>query len=220
MASTESDSSDPGPSQSPQKMSFSPCLSESDNSGFSPAPSRGAADPLHPAPQSLEPALSNGEHLQEAEEALQDSYYQSFHSNGDGDSQIHDKGDDSVFEGNSHFNGGGRDGDMACEAVFDFHGVNSGNEETHSDEVAVVGERGAEVGDPPPCFGAFDNPEESPLIPMTLYMHRVKGLVLALLVEPHFLSDTASMEEVVRTKSQPVNNFISVTCSYCHSYQH
>ncbi|XP_061907672.1 Hermansky-Pudlak syndrome 4 protein [Entelurus aequoreus] len=38
--------------------------------------------------------------------------------------------------------------------------------------------------------------DDSPLIPMTLYLHRVKGLVLALLVEPHFLCDKAAMEEV------------------------
>ncbi len=48
------------------------------------------------------------------------------------------------------------------------------------------------------CSDAFSKLEESPLIPMTLYLHRVNGLVLALLVERRFLSDTASMEEVVR----------------------
>lgn len=42
--------------------------------------------------------------------------------------------------------------------------------------------------------GGSHSPE---LIPMSLYLHRVKGLVLALLVEPHFLDDPASMEEVV-----------------------
>lgn len=33
---------------------------------------------------------------------------------------------------------------------------------------------------------------------MSLYLHRVKGLVLALLVDPDFLNNKASMEEVVR----------------------
>lgn len=49
----------------------------------------------------------------------------------------------------------------------------------------------------PMSSGGFDSQNESPLIPMMLYLHRVKGLVLALLVEPHFLSDSSSMEEVV-----------------------
>lgn len=48
-----------------------------------------------------------------------------------------------------------------------------------------------------PGSGGVDSREESRLIPMTLYLHRVKGLVLALVVEPDFLNDSASMEEVV-----------------------
>ncbi|XP_057687894.1 Hermansky-Pudlak syndrome 4 protein isoform X2 [Corythoichthys intestinalis] len=40
------------------------------------------------------------------------------------------------------------------------------------------------------------HPDDTPLVPMTLYLHRVKSLVLALLVEPHFLCDQAAMEEV------------------------
>lgn len=47
--------------------------------------------------------------------------------------------------------------------------------------------------------GGFDSQREGPLIPMMLYLHRVKSLVLALLVEPHFLNDSTSMEEVVST---------------------
>ncbi|XP_048848197.1 Hermansky-Pudlak syndrome 4 protein isoform X2 [Brienomyrus brachyistius] len=37
--------------------------------------------------------------------------------------------------------------------------------------------------------------EELPLVAMALYRHRVQGLVLALLVEPHFQNDAVAMEE-------------------------
>lgn len=109
-------------------------------------------------------------------------------SNGDESSQISIEGDDSVHEGVSHLNGQRRGvlldyrrSDLGCEK--------SGSKDSQEDK---------EFGDVPPCLSAGDGPVEARLVPVTLYQHRVRGLVLVLLVEPQFHNDMAAMEEVVR----------------------
>lgn len=188
--STDSEPSDAGSTHSSQKVSFSPCLSASDNV-FSPDPSQNTTDLLHPPTQSQCP-LSNGKSSHDAEE--DESFYHSFHTNGGGMSQI---GDNSGLEENSHLNG-------ACGTVFDFRAAECGNEESHDHKVGEDGRRGG-GGSAHGCSDAANSRNESPLVPMTLYLHRVKGLVLALLVEPHFLSDTASMEEVYHSSLAALN---------------
>ncbi|KAM8885541.1 BLOC-3 complex member HPS4 isoform 2-T2 [Spinachia spinachia] len=181
--STESEPSDP---VSPQKAS------PSDSSAFSTDALQSRADPT---PQQSEPPSSNAEPSPEAQEGLrQESDYQSFHSNGDGVSQMHEEADGSLFGENSHSNGGGGDGDAARGTVFGFRGAEESRDRKVLQEVSGGGcgnvpGQGAQMADPP-------GSKECPLIPMALYLHRVKGLVLALLVEPCFLRDTDSMEEV------------------------
>lgn len=124
-------------------------------------------------------------------------YYQSFHDSTRGVSQIEGE-ESSTCEGNLHLNGG----DGACETEFDFSGPSANVKTVSGDNEACCRSTKDHMTEVKhltlPHPHTLESNEQSSLIAMTLYVHRVNSLVLALLVEPHFLNDTASIEEVVR----------------------
>ncbi|XP_041756769.1 Hermansky-Pudlak syndrome 4 protein homolog isoform X2 [Coregonus clupeaformis] len=211
---------DPDPTHYPPLSLHYPATPQSSISDellFSPSPSFHTPGPLSPSPIKIAPetshhTLSNGKLSHEVEEGVTGGSYDPSINNikgGSNESGLAGGGKSMQNNDTRHVNGqnGGSialGGEKA--AAHRFSGQESrapGSQRMGNVVDKVFREKArqgskvqqADTGGLPPT-SPCENSTDAPLLPMALYQHRVRELVLALLVEPQFHSDTTATEEV------------------------
>uniref|UniRef100_A0A8C8GI96 HPS4 biogenesis of lysosomal organelles complex 3 subunit 2 n=1 Tax=Oncorhynchus tshawytscha TaxID=74940 RepID=A0A8C8GI96_ONCTS len=172
---------------------------------FSPSPSFDTPGPLSPSPIKVAPetshhTLSNGKLSHEVEEGVTGSSYDhSFNDIKGGSNESGLAGEGKSMQNNDRRHVNGQNGGSIAlggekSAAHRFSGEES--REPGSQRMGNVGDKAPAGCLPPASPLPCENSTDAPLLPTALYQHRVRGLVLALLVERQFHSDTAATEEV------------------------